>query len=90
MDSMADCSALLDYLGRTMHPEAAAAVGKGDVIASGVSAELDELRNIARHGKDYLLGIQQREIERTGISSLKIGFNSVFGYYLEVRNTYKD
>ena len=90
MDSMADCSALLDYLGRTMHPEAAAAVGKGDVIASGVSAELDELRNIARHGKDYLLGIQQREIDRTGISSLKIGFNSVFGYYLEVRNTYKD
>ena len=90
MDSMADCSALLDYLGRTMHPEAAAAVGKGDVIASGVSAELDELRNIARHGKDYVLGIQQREIERTGISSLKIGFNSVFGYYLEVRNTYKD
>ena len=90
MDSMADCSALLDYLGRTMHPESAAAVGKGDVIASGVSAELDELRNIARHGKDYLLGIQQREIERTGISSLKIGFNSVFGYYLEVRNTYKD
>ena len=90
MDSMEDCSALLDYLGRTMHPEAAAAVGKGDVIASGVSAELDELRNIARHGKDYLLGIQQREIERTGISSLKIGFNSVFGYYLEVRNTYKD
>lgn len=90
MDSMADCSALLDCLGRTMHPEAAAAVGKGDVIASGVSAELDELRNIARHGKDYLLGIQQREIERTGISSLKIGFNSVFGYYLEVRNTYKD
>ena len=90
MDSMADCSQLLDYLGRTMHPEAAAAVGKGDVIASGVSPELDELRNIARHGKDYLLGIQQREIERTGIASLKIGFNSVFGYYLEVRNTYKD
>lgn len=90
MDSMADCSQLLDYLGRTMHPEAAASVGKGDVIASGVSAELDELRNIARHGKDYLLGIQQREIERTGIASLKIGFNSVFGYYLEVRNTYKE
>ena len=90
MDSMADCSQLLDYLGRTMHPEAAASVGKGDVIASGVSPELDELRNIARHGKDYLLGIQQREIERTGIASLKIGFNSVFGYYLEVRNTYKE
>lgn len=90
MGNLVDCRELLDYLGKTMHPETAAAVGKGDVIASGVSAELDELRNIARHGKDYLLGIQQREIERTGISSLKIGFNSVFGYYLEVRNTYKD
>ncbi|MGM9735217.1 MAG: DNA mismatch repair protein MutS [Candidatus Cryptobacteroides sp.] len=90
MGNLVDCGELLDYLGRIMHPETAAAVGKGDVIASGVSEELDELRNIARHGKDYLLGIQQREIERTGISSLKIGFNSVFGYYLEVRNTYKD
>ena len=87
---MSDCSQLLEYLGRTMHPDTAAAVGKGDVIAKGVSAELDELRDIARHGKDYLLGIQQREIERTGISSLKVGFNSVFGYYLEVRNTYRD
>ena len=55
-----------------------------------MNAELDELRKIARHGKDYLLEVQQREIERTGISSLKIGFNNVFGYYLEVRNTYKD
>lgn len=90
MDSMSDCAELLDYLGNTMHPETAAAVGKGDVIASGVNAELDGLRNIARHGKDYLVGIQQRETERTGIASLKIGFNNVFGYYLEVRNTYKD
>lgn len=90
MNSLSDCSELLDYLGRTMHPETAAAVGKGDVIASGVSEELDELRKIARHGKDYLLDIQKREIERTGISSLKIGFNNVFGYYLEVRNAYKD
>ena len=87
---MGDCAALLDYLGRTMHPETAAALGKGDVIASGVNEELDELRKIARHGKDYLLEVQQREIERTGISSLKIGFNNVFGYYLEVRNTHKD
>ena len=87
---MDDCAELLDYLGRTMHPETASQLGKGDVIASGVSAELDELRKIARHGKDYLLELQQREIERTGISSLKIGFNNVFGYYLEVRNTYKD
>ena len=90
LDNMTGCSDLLDYLGRTMHPETAAALGKGDVIASGVNAELDELRKIARHGKDYLLEVQQREIERTGISSLKIGFNNVFGYYLEVRNTYKD
>lgn len=90
MDTMSDCAELLDYLGNTMHPETAAAVGKGDVIASGVNAELDGLRNIARHGKDYLVGIQQRETERTGIASLKIGFNNVFGYYLEVRNTYKD
>ena len=90
LDNMTGCSELLDYLGRTMHPETAAALGKGDVIASGVNEELDELRKIARHGKDYLLEVQQREIERTGISSLKIGFNNVFGYYLEVRNAYKD
>ena len=88
--NMTGCTELLDYLTRTMHPQTAAALGKGDVIASGVNAELDELRKIARHGKDYLLEIQQREIERTGISSLKIGFNNVFGYYLEVRNAYKD
>ena len=87
---MGDCAELLDYLGRTMHPETAAALGKGDVIAPGVNEELDELRKIARHGKDYLLEVQQREIERTGILSLKIGFNNVFGYYLEVRNTHKD
>ena len=85
-----DCGQLLDYLGHTMHPETAAQVGKGDVIASGVNEELDELRRIARHGKDYLLEVQQREIERTGISSLKIGFNNVFGYYLEVRNAHKE
>ena len=90
LGNMNDCAGLLDYLGRTMHPETASQLGKGDVIASGVNEELDELRRIARHGKDYLLEIQQREIERTGISSLKIGFNNVFGYYLEVRNTYKD
>lgn len=88
--NMGDCAGLLDYLGRTMHPETASQLGKGDVIASGVNDELDELRKIARHGKDYLLEIQQREIERTGITSLKIGFNNVFGYYLEVRNTYKE
>lgn len=90
LSKMGDCAELLDYLGKTMHPETAAQLGKGDVIASGVNEELDELRKIARHGKDYLLEVQQREIERTGISSLKIGFNNVFGYYLEVRNTYKE
>ena len=87
---MGDCVELLEYLGKTMHPETAAQLGKGDVIASGVNEELDELRKIARHGKDYLLEVQQREIERTGISSLKIGFNNVFGYYLEVRNAHKE
>ena len=65
-------------------------VSKGDVIAEGYNAELDELRNISRGGKDYLLEIQQREAEKTGISSLKVGYNNVFGYYLEVRNTFKD
>ena len=90
MAKMGDCAELLDYLSRTMHPETASQLGKGDVIANGVNEELDELRKIARHGKDYLLEVQQREIERTGISSLKIGFNNVFGYYLEVRNAHKD
>ena len=88
--NMGDCAELLEYLGKTMHPETASQLGKGDVIAEGVNEELDELRRIARHGKDYLLEVQQREIERTGISSLKIGFNNVFGYYLEVRNAHKD
>ena len=90
LSKIGDCTELLDYLGRTMHPETASQLGKGDVIAGGVNDELDELRKIARHGKDYLLDIQQREIERTGIPSLKIGFNNVFGYYLEVRNAHKD
>jgi len=90
MNSISDCGELVDYLAHTMHPETAAAIGKGDVIASGMSAELDDLRNIARNGKDYLLQIQERETERTGIPSLKIGYNSVFGYYLEVRNAHKD
>ena len=90
ISKMGDCAELLEYLGRTMHPETASQLGKGDVIATGVNEELDELRRIARHGKDYLLEVQQREIERTGIPSLKIGFNNVFGYYLEVRNTHKE
>ncbi len=65
-------------------------VNKGGVIASGVSGELDELREIMHSGKDFLVNLQQRETERTGISSLKVGFNNVFGYYIEVRNTHRD
>ena len=85
-----NCSALLEDIVRTMNPEAAAAIGKGDVIASGVDEELDRLREISRGGKDYLLQMQRRETERTGISSLKISYNNVFGYYIEVRNAHKD
>ena len=84
------CERLLERILKTMSQTPAAAIGKGDVIASGVDAALDELRDISHGGKDYLLQMQQREIERTGISSLKIGYNNVFGYYLEVRNTFKD
>ncbi|MBQ5803116.1 MAG: DNA mismatch repair protein MutS, partial [Bacteroidales bacterium] len=73
-----------------MMAEPASQFGKGDIIADGVNEELDNLRKIARYGKDYLLQIQQRESERTGIPSLKISYNNVFGYYLEVRNTHKD
>lgn len=85
-----DCGPLMDVIGKTMSSEPAAAIGKGDVIATGVSQELDNVRNISRNGKDYLLQLQRSEAERTGISSLKIGYNSVFGYYIEVRNTFKD
>ena len=88
--SIDDCSALLEDIRRTISPEAASAIGKGDVIASGVDAELDRLRAISHGGKQYLLEMQQRETERTGIPSLKISYNNVFGYYIEVRNTHKD
>ena len=84
------CIALRDRIERELQPSPPILVNKGGVIANGVSEELDELRQIAYSGKDYLLKIQQREIEATGIQSLKIGFNNVFGYYMEVRNTYKD
>ena len=87
---MRDCSALRDEIVRIMDPEPAAAVGKGPVIGQGVDKELDELRDISSGGKDYLLKLQQSEAERTGITSLKIGYNNVFGYYIEVRNTFKD
>ena len=88
--SIDDCSALLEDIRRTISPEAASAIGKGDVIASGVDAELDRLRAISHGGKQYLLEMQQRETERTGIPSLKISYNNVFGYYIEVRNTHKE
>ncbi len=84
------CTSLLSDITGTLTPDAAAAIGKGDVIAKGVNEELDRLRDISHGGKDYLLKMQQREIERTGISSLKISYNNVFGYYMEVRNTFKD
>ena len=71
-------------------PDPPAAVNKGHVIAEGISQELDELRKIFYGGKDYLNDLQQRESIRTGISSLKISYNNVFGYYIEVRNTHKD
>lgn len=73
----------------TLKEDVAAVFGKGDIVADGVDRELDELRKISRDSKDYLLQMQQRESERTGIPSLKISYNNVFGYYLEVRNTYK-
>jgi DNA mismatch repair protein MutS len=87
---MRNCSALLGKITSVLAAEPAAALGKGEVIASGVDAELDELRSISSGGKDYLLKLQQREAERTGISSLKISYNNVFGYYIEVRNSFKD
>lgn len=88
--SIDGCSDLYDRIARTLTPDAAAAIGKGDVIAKGVDPELDRLRDISHGGKEYLLMMQQRETERTGISSLKIGYNNVFGYYIEVRNAHKD
>ena len=84
------CELIRDRIDRELHPDAPQLVNKGGVINDGVNEELDQLRSIAYHGKDYLLKIQEREVEKTGISSLKIGYNNVFGYYLEVRNTYKE
>lgn len=81
---------LHDIIERHIMPDPPMLVNKGNVIHEGVNNELDELRRIAYSGKDYLLQIQQREAERTGINSLKIGYNNVFGYYLEVRNAFKD
>ena len=87
---MKNCSGLLQKIQDTILENPASQIGKGDVIAPGVDKELDELREISRGGKDYLLAMQEREIQRTGISSLKIGFNNVFGYYIEVRNSARE
>src|SRR5690606_81276 len=84
------CTPIRERIEAQLHDEPPVAVNKGNVIANGVNAELDKLREIAYGGKDYLLAIQKREAEATGIPSLKIAFNNVFGYYLEVTNAHKD
>ncbi len=94
LNSLADqinpCLHIRERIGKELLPDAPVAVGKGEVIAAGVNTELDELRDILGSGKGYLEAMRNREIETTGISSLKIAYNSVFGYYLEVRHTHKD
>ena len=84
------CEEIRERIAQEIQNDPPQLVAKGNVIANGFHAELDDLREISSNGKAYLLQIQQREIEQTGISSLKVGYNNVFGYYLEVRNTYKD
>ena len=89
-DTLDLCTVLHDRIARELVDDAPQQVGKGDVIKSGVSEELDELRRLSHNSKAFLLEIQQREAEATGIASLKVGYNNVFGYYLEVRNTFRD
>lgn len=89
-DQLNPCKLISEKIHKEIQNEPPIMLNKGDVIRSGVDAELDELRKLARSGKNYLLEIQQRESENTGIPSLKIAFNNVFGYYIEVRNTHKD
>ncbi|MNX88659.1 DNA mismatch repair protein MutS [compost metagenome] len=89
-DSLHACDLLREKIKITLNQDAPVAIAKGNAIAKGISEELDELRAISTSGKEYLEGIEKRESERTGISSLKISFNNVFGYYIEVRNTHKD
>ena len=90
LEQLSPCSDLLAKLDRELVEEPAAAIGKGEVIAAGVSAQLDEVRRLAFHSQEALDAIRDREAEATGISGLKIAFNNVFGYYLEVRNAHKD
>ncbi len=89
-DAINPCKYIVDKIQKVIHPDPPAIAVKGNLIADGIDAELDKLRQIASGGKDYLIKIQQQEAARTGISSLKIGFNNVFGYYLEVTNIHKD
>jgi DNA mismatch repair protein MutS len=89
-DSLHSCDLLREKIKTTLNQDAPVAVAKGNAIARGINAELDDLRDISTSGKQFLAGIEKRESERTGISSLKISFNNVFGYYIEVRNTHKD
>ena len=87
---LAPTEELISDIEHTLTEEPPSALGRGATIAPGISPELDELRQLSTHGKDYLLQLQRRESERTGISSLKVAFNNVFGYYVEVRSTHKD
>ncbi len=89
-DSLHSCDLLREKIKTTLNQDAPVAVAKGNAIAKGINAELDDLRAISTSGKEFLEGIEKRESQRTGISSLKISFNNVFGYYIEVRNTHKD
>ena len=89
-DSLHSCDLLREKISNTLNPDAPVAIAKGNAIATGINAELDDLRKISTLGKEYLEGIESRESQRTGITSLKISFNNVFGYYIEVRNTHKD
>jgi len=89
-DQLNPCDTIRERIGKEIIPEPASMISKGHVIASGVSDELDELRDIRTSGKDFLIKIQQRESEKTGIPSLKVAYNNVFGYYIEVRNTHKN
>ena len=89
-EQMNPCRSVADKIGRELNNDPPVQIIRGSIIAKGVSAELDELRTILYSGKDYLIDLQNRESQRTGISSLKVGFNNVFGYYIEVRNTHKD
>lgn len=89
-DSLHSCDLLREKIKTTLNQDAPVAIAKGNAIAKGINAELDDLRAISTSGKEFLEGIEKRESERTGISSLKISFNNVFGYYIEVRNTHKD